>query len=289
VKARISADGRLLPSDDEQGRDSRSRHVRHSPRQRRDSLVLLSNRDRASRHAGQATRFARKQGATRALRPSASARVSVGRAPDPDDTRASGPAPARRLFATTSRRVGRASSSSTVSGRRACRTHVALAAIRATTHVDGKVTLSSCGSSMSRRGRRVGFCIPHKRRRDAGADRALHACRLSQAAARRPSRRVLALALGSAEASHAAGRALARCPVASLGVASGALAHGGNPVVPGGASGALRADPRPRGCMGLAQMRARGTIASQRVTRPRQCANAARARVSRIGDNRRSR
>jgi hypothetical protein len=121
VKARISADGRLLPSDDEQGRDSRSRHVRHSPRQRRDSLVLLSNRDRASRHAGQATRFARKQGATRALRPSASARVSVGRAPDPDDTRASGPAPARRLFATTSRRVGRAFSSSTVSGRRACR------------------------------------------------------------------------------------------------------------------------------------------------------------------------
>jgi hypothetical protein len=71
--------------------------------------------------------------------------------------------------------------------------------------------------------------------------------------------------------------------------ASGALAHGGNPVVPGGASGALRADPRPRGCMGLAQMRARGTIASQRVTRPRQCANAARARVSRIGDNRRRR
>jgi hypothetical protein len=38
-----------------------------------------------------------------------------------DDTRASGPAPARRLLATTSRRVGRAFSSSTVCGRRACR------------------------------------------------------------------------------------------------------------------------------------------------------------------------
>jgi hypothetical protein len=77
--------------------------------------------ERASRHGARRTCVARKQGATRALRPSASARVSVGRAPDPDDTRASGPAPARRLFATTSRRVGRAFSSSTVSGRRACR------------------------------------------------------------------------------------------------------------------------------------------------------------------------
>jgi hypothetical protein len=38
-----------------------------------------------------------------------------------DDTRASGPAPATRLPATTSRRVGRAFSSSTVCGRRACR------------------------------------------------------------------------------------------------------------------------------------------------------------------------
>jgi hypothetical protein len=45
------------------------------------------------------------------------ARVATGK----DDTRASGPAPARRLPATTSRRVGRAFSSSTVCGRRACR------------------------------------------------------------------------------------------------------------------------------------------------------------------------
>ena len=44
------------------------------------------------------------------------------RTPGSDDTRASGPALARRLPATTSRRVGRAYASSTVSGRRACRT-----------------------------------------------------------------------------------------------------------------------------------------------------------------------
>jgi hypothetical protein len=42
-------------------------------------------------------------------------------APARDDTRASGPAPARRLLATTSGRAGRAFFSSTVCGRRACR------------------------------------------------------------------------------------------------------------------------------------------------------------------------
>ena len=49
-------------------------------------------------------------------------RPRAGRgAPAPDDTRASGPAPARRLLATTSGRAGRAFFSSTVCGRRACR------------------------------------------------------------------------------------------------------------------------------------------------------------------------
>jgi hypothetical protein len=55
------------------------------------------------------------------LRPDGSARVPVRSAPAADDTRASDPAPAKRLPATTSRYVGRAFSSSTVCGRRACR------------------------------------------------------------------------------------------------------------------------------------------------------------------------
>ena len=48
--------------------------------------------------------------------------------------------------------------------------HVALAAIRATTHVDGKPRLSSY--RCHEEGRRVGFCIPRERRSDAGVGRA---------------------------------------------------------------------------------------------------------------------
>jgi hypothetical protein len=75
--------------------------------------------------------------------PRASARLRAADAPAADDTRASCPAPARRLPAATSRRVGRPSPSRQCAAVARAAAHVALAAMRAITHVEGKAIRSS--------------------------------------------------------------------------------------------------------------------------------------------------
>jgi hypothetical protein len=72
-----------------------------------------------------------------------------------DDTRASGPAPAGRLLAMTSRRVSRAFSSSTACGRRACR-----------------ASCGPCGDAGNNPCRRQAVQLPQPARRGAGRRRA---------------------------------------------------------------------------------------------------------------------